>query len=80
VLAALNIARDQPMRIRYRKPSLKTVLGLTAAKKKAKRDLGIYNVTRVLNAPKNAKRRSKRAAGWESSTAKLFRFIARLFK
>jgi hypothetical protein len=68
------------MRIRYRKPSLKTILGLTAAKKQLKRDLGIYNVTRVLNAPKNAKRRAKRAVGWESEGAKLFRFIARLFK
>lgn len=68
------------MRIRYRKPSLKTILGLTAAKKKAKRELGIYNVTRIVNAPKNTKRRAKRAAGWESEVAKLFRFIARLFK
>jgi len=68
------------MRIRYRKPSLKTILGLTAAKKQIKRDLGIYNVTRILNAPKNAKRRAKRAIGWESEGAKLFRFIARLLK
>ncbi|MFC4728024.1 hypothetical protein [Coralloluteibacterium thermophilus] len=68
------------MRIRYRKPSLKTVLGLTAAKKKVKRDLGIYKVTAVLNASKNAKRRAKRAVGWESGGAKLFRFITRLFK
>lgn len=68
------------MRIRYRKPSLKTILGLTAAKKQIKRDLGIYKVTRVLNAPKNAKRRAKRAVGWESEGAKLFRFIAKLFK
>lgn len=68
------------MRIRYRKPSLKTALGLTAAKKQLKRDLGIYKVTKVLNAPKNAKRRAKRALGWESEGAKLFRFIVRLFK
>jgi hypothetical protein len=68
------------MRIRYRKPSLKTILGLTAAKKQIKRDLGIYNVTRILNAPKNAKRRAKRAIGWESEGAKLFRFIVRLLK
>lgn len=68
------------MRIRSRKPSLKTVLGLTAAKKKVKRDLGIYKVTAVLNAPKNAKRRGKRSLGWESDGAKFFRFIARLFK
>ena len=47
------------MRIRYRKPSLKTLLGATAVKKKLKRDLGVYQVTRVLNAPKNAKRRTR---------------------
>ena len=68
------------MRIRYRKPSLKTVLGLTAAKKQLKRGLGVYNVTRVLNAPNNVKRRAKRAIGWESEGAKLFRFIAKFFK
>lgn len=67
------------MRIRYRRPSVKTILGLTAAKKKIKRDLGIYKVTRVLNAPKNAKRRAKRNLGWESEGVKLFRFIARIF-
>lgn len=68
------------MRIRYRKPSLKTILGLTAAKKQIKRDLGIYKVTRVLNAPKNAKRRAKRAFGYESESAKFFRFLMRVFK
>ena len=68
------------MRIRYRKPSLKTILGLTAAKKQLKRDLGIYKVTRVLNAPKNAKRRAKRALGYESEPAKFFRFLMRVFK
>ncbi|MEL1263076.1 hypothetical protein [Pseudoxanthomonas putridarboris] len=59
---------------------MKTLLGATAAKKKLKRDLGIYQVTRVLNAPKNAKRRAKRAMGFESSAAKFVRFIAKLFK
>lgn len=71
---------EEHMRIRYRQPGWKTLLGLTAAKKKVKRDLGVYKVTRVLNAPKNAKRRAKRAAGWESEGAKLLRFIVRLFR
>lgn len=69
-----------PMRIRYRKPSLKTALGITAANKQLKRELGIYKVTKVLNAPKNAKRSVKRSFGWESEWVKLSRFIARLFK
>lgn len=68
------------MRIRYGKPSLKAVIGIAAGKKKIKRDLGIYKATKILNAPKNSKRRAKRAVGWESEGARLFRFIARLFK
>mgnify|MGYP006951135612 CR=1 FL=1 len=68
------------MRIRYRKPSLKTLLGLTAAEKKFKRDIGLYKVTKVINAPANAKRRAKRAMGYESEGAKMFRFLLRLFK
>lgn len=68
------------MRIRYRKPSIKTLLGLTAAEKKFKRDIGLYEVTKVINAPANAKRRAKRAVGYESEGAKLFRFLLRLFK
>ncbi|WP_296280510.1 hypothetical protein [Pseudoxanthomonas sp.] len=59
---------------------MKTLLGATAVKKKLKRNLGVYQVTRVLNAPENAKRRTKRAMGLESSAAKLFRFTAKLFK
>jgi hypothetical protein len=66
--------------MRYRKPSLKTILGLTAAKKRVKRDLGIYKVTKVLNAPSNAKRRVKRSLGYESESAKFVRFLFRLFK
>ena len=48
--------------------------------KKIKKDLGIYEVTKILHAPKNAKRRVKRAAGYESEGMKIFRFIQRLFK
>ena len=77
---ALNVVGEQPMRIRYRKPSLKTIFGLTAAKKRLKSDLGIYKVTKVISAPMNTKRRAKRAFGWESEAAKLFRFIGRLFR
>lgn len=68
------------MRIRYRKPSVKTLLGLTSAKKKVKRELGIYKLTKVTNAPANAKRRVKRALGYESEGAKLVRFFLRLIK
>ena len=66
--------------MRYRKPSLKTLLGVTAAKRKVKKDLGIYEITKVFNAPKNAKRHVKRSLGYESEGMKIFRFIKRLFK
>lgn len=65
--------------MRYRKPSLKQVLGLTKAKKKIKKELGVYEVTKYTNASKNMKRRVKRAAGYESGFMKFFRAMARLF-
>lgn len=68
------------MKIRYRRPSWKTALGLTKAKRQLKKDLGIYKITKILNAPKNAKRRAKRKLGFESSVAKFFRFLGRLFR
>jgi len=66
--------------MRYRKPSIKTLLGITKAKRKLKRDLGIYKVTKYTNAPKNMKTRLKRKAGYYSEPMKIFRFIKRLFK
>jgi hypothetical protein len=66
--------------MRYRKPSLKTVLGLTKAKRRLKKDLGIYDVTKIKNAPANLKRKVKRDLGYESEPMKLFRFLGRLLK
>jgi hypothetical protein len=66
--------------IRYRKPSVKTALGVTKAKRRAKKSLGIYKVTKITNAPKNAKRRVKRKMGYESEPMKFLRFLRRLFK
>jgi len=66
--------------MRYRRPSLNSLLGITRAKRQIKRDLGIYEVTKILNAPKNAKTRLKRKVGYYSEPMKLFRFIMRLFK
>jgi hypothetical protein len=68
------------MRIRYRRPSINTLLGVTKAKRKIKKDLGIYNVTRVINAPKNAERRVLRKAGYYSGPMKFLRFLKRFFK
>jgi hypothetical protein len=66
--------------MRYRAPSWKTLLGLTKAKRQIKKDLGIYEVTKVLNAPKNTKRRFLGNLGYYSEPMKLLRFLGRLFR
>ncbi len=66
--------------MRYRKPSLKTILGITKAKRKIKKDLGIYEVTKIINFSKNAKRKIKRSLGYESEIMKMFRFLRRILK
>ena len=66
--------------LRYRKPSLKTALGVTKTKRRVKKSLGVYEVTKVTNAPQNLKRRAKRKAGYESEPMKFLRFLRRLFK
>ncbi len=58
---------------RYRKPSLKTLLGLTKAERKLKKYLGVYEVTKIINAPKNLKRRILNKAGYYSEPAKTLR-------
>lgn len=66
--------------MRYRKPSLKSALGVTKAKRTLKHDLGVYKVTRYTHAHKNANTRLKRKAGYYSEPMKLFRFLGKLFK
>lgn len=68
------------MKMRYRLPSLKTVLGVTKAKKKIGRSTGLYSVSKILNKPKNIKRGIQRKAGYESGIMKVIRLITRLFK
>lgn len=66
--------------MRKRKPSLKTVLGVTKAKRQIKKSLGVYEVTKVINAPKNAERRFKRKIGLNSGIAVFIRSLFKLFK
>ncbi len=66
--------------IRYRRPSLSTMLGVTHAKKRLNRQLGITAVERPFRAPGNMKRRFLRHAGYYSGPMKFFRFINRMFK
>lgn len=60
-------------RIRYRRPSLKTMLGITKAKKRAKRGLGITAFMKPFRTPGNAERRLKRRVGYYSGPMKFFR-------
>jgi hypothetical protein len=48
---------------RYRKPSLETLLGATRARRRMKKSAGIYEAMRIINAPRNARRRLKRKLG-----------------
>ena len=66
--------------MRYRKPSLKSLLGVTKAKRQLKKSLGVYEVTKYTNATKNVKTRLKRKAGYYSEPMKLLRFLGRLLK
>jgi hypothetical protein len=69
-----------PKLFRYRKPSVKTMLGVTKAKKAVKTKTGYYAATKPTRAVPNAKRRVKRKLGYESEPMKMFRLLRRLFK
>ena len=58
---------------RYRRPSLKTILGITAAKKQIKKDLGITSLLKPFRWWPNQKRRIKREIGYESEAGRLVR-------
>ena len=58
----LSMAR--PRFIRYRRPSLSTMLVVTHDKKRLNRQLGITAVKRPFRAPSNMKRRFLRRAGY----------------
>lgn len=58
---------------RYRKPSWKTVLGVTRAKKRLKKDLGITAALRPFRWWTNEKRRAKRRLGYESTPGRMLR-------
>jgi hypothetical protein len=66
--------------MRYRKPSIKTIFGITKAKRKIKKDLGIYEVTKIINTPQNAKRKVKRDLGYESVIMRIFRYLRSVLK
>ena len=74
VLSYDGIRNDAPIKLfRYRRPSLKTLLGITAAKKRIKKDLGITALLKPLRWWPNEKRRIKRQIGYESEAGRLVR-------
>ena len=58
---------------RYRRPSLNTLLGITKAKKRVKKELGITAAMKPFRFWTNAKRRFKRKIGYESDAGRLIR-------
>ncbi len=58
---------------RYRRLSLNTLLGITKAKKRLKKELGITDALKPFRAWTNAKRRFKRKIGYESEAGRLIR-------
>lgn len=58
---------------RYRRPSPKTMLGVTKAKKRIKKELGITAALKPFRWWTNTKRRVKRRVGYESDTGRLIR-------
>jgi hypothetical protein len=66
--------------MRFRKPSLKSMLGVTRTKKRINKQLGITAIKRPFRAPGNMKRRVLRRAGYYSGPMKFGRFLGRLFK
>ena len=58
---------------RYRRPSLKTLLGIAKAKKRVTKELGITEAMKPFRWWTNTKRRFKRRIGYESDTGRLIR-------
>jgi hypothetical protein len=58
---------------RYRRPSLNTLLGITKAKKRIKKELGITEALKPFRWWTNTKRRFKRKIGYESGGGRLIR-------
>ena len=58
---------------RYRRPSWKTILGVTKAKKRIKKELGITAALKPFRWLGNQKRKLKRDIGYESEAGRLVR-------
>lgn len=66
--------------MRFRRRSLKSMLGITKAKRRIKKATGITAAQRPFRAAKNAERRVKRKVGYYSGPMKFMRFVKRLLR
>ena len=64
----------------FRKPSWKSAVGLTKAKRRIKKATGVYKITKVTRLPINTKRKALSSVGYYSLPMKLFRLFGRIFK
>ena len=72
-----HYSKGRTMRLfRYRKPSLKTLLGVTAVKRKVKRSLGISQVQGYTR-PSRVKQKIKYRAGLYTPLARAIRQISK---
>jgi hypothetical protein len=62
--------------IRYRKPSINRILGITTEKRRIKRSLGISQV-QSWTRPSKIKQRAKYQAGWYSPKMRIMRNTAK---
>jgi hypothetical protein len=66
--------------MRFRRPSLSTMLGITREKKRIKRQLGVYDnpLWKATHVVPNAERRFKRRIGYYSGPMKWLRWFNRM--
>jgi hypothetical protein len=69
-----------PRLFRYRRRSMKTMLGITKAKKRFNKVVGITAIKKPFRAPGNAKGRMLRKLGYFSGPMKFLRFLGRMSK
>lgn len=63
--------------LRYRRPSVKTLLGVTKAKRQLKKATGYYAVTKPFRWKTNTERKVLHKAGYYSGPMKFLRFLFR---
>lgn len=65
--------------MRFRRRSVSTMLGVTKAKKRINKAVGVTAVKKPFRAPVNAERRVLRNVGYYSAPMKIGRFLGGLF-